>query len=275
MILGGIDMWDKLDKPWQEAFTMAWEAYRDGTIPIGCVIVNKEGEIISKGRNKIYDKDGDNPFRGTNMAHAEMNTLLGIREENHPEIREYTLYSTMEPCPMCFGTIVMMSIRNVYYAARDAVAGATALNDKLDYIKNKNISVKSDYGEKEAFQLILQSSYEFERKHPRVQWLVGKWRKDNNLAIEIGEELYRSKYFQDAAKDNLPIEQIYNEVIGKYIGMKTCPLCGNDNNCSSSKECWCHSIIVPKELLDKVPNEKKDKSCICKTCIDDFKSNNN
>ena len=45
---------------------------------------------------------------------------------------------------MCFGTMVMMNIRNIYFAARDGFAGATALNDKLDYIKNKNIILKEE-----------------------------------------------------------------------------------------------------------------------------------
>ena len=268
-------MWNYLDKPWQEAFTMAWEAYKNGTIPIGCVIVNKEGEIIARGRNKIYDKNGDNPFIGTNMAHAEMNALLGIKEEEHPDIREYTLYSTMEPCPMCFGAIVMMAIRNVNFAARDRVAGATSLNDKLQYIKNKNIKIKCDYGEKEAFQLILQSSYEYEREHPRVDWLLGKWREDNNLAIDIGEDLFKSGYFIEAAKRNAPIEEIYNDVMMKYRDIRTCPLCGNDNNCKDNKECWCYRVTIPKELLDRIPEDKKGKACVCKTCIDNFNKDNN
>lgn len=81
-------MWENLDKPWQEALEMAWEAYGKGTIPIGCVIVNKQGEIISRGRNRIFDLKSSNPLAGCNMAHAEMTamkiitlrTLLRIRE---------------------------------------------------------------------------------------------------------------------------------------------------------------------------------------------------
>ncbi len=104
------------------------------------------------------------------MAHAEMNALLGLNEIDHPEIRSYILYTTMEPCPMCFGTAIMMNIRNISYGARDGFAGATSLNDKLDYIKGKNINIEYEGGgEIEVFQLILQSVYEYERQHLRIE----------------------------------------------------------------------------------------------------------
>ena len=153
-------MWNNLDRPWQIAFQMAWEAYKVGTIPIGCVIVNGNGEVVSKGRNRIFDRGKSTPLAGTNMAHAEMDALFGLRESEHPDIRNYILYTTMEPCPMCFGTMVMMNIRNICYAARDGFAGATSLNEKLEYINNKNIFIKRGVDEMEEFQLILQSAYE-------------------------------------------------------------------------------------------------------------------
>lgn len=265
-------MWDNLDKPWQEAFRLAWEAYKNGTIPIGCVIVNEEGQIISWGRNQIFDVTCNSPLAGTNMAHAEMNALFGLKALEHPDIRNYILYTTLEPCPMCFGTAVMMNIRNIYYGADDGFAGATSLNEKFDYIKSKNMNIKKIGGELEAFQLILQSAYEYQRQHPRIENILSAWRDVNNLAIDCGKELYESGYFPQAVKDNKSIEEVYNEVVKKYLEIRTCPLCGKDNNCRQSKECWCHSATIPKELLDKVPEDKKGKACICKSCVDKYNS---
>lgn len=209
-------MWIDLDKPWQEAFKQAWDAYKNGTIPIGCVIVSKDGEIVSKGRNQIFEKDKNNLIAGTNMAHAEMNALLGLRERDHPEIRNYILYTTMEPCPMCFGTSVMMNIRNIYFGARDGFAGATSLNDKLDYIKEKSIIINKATEEIEAFQLILQSAYEYEREHPRVDEILNTWREVNDVAIDCGNELYTIDFFKLAANDNKSIDEIYDDVISFY-----------------------------------------------------------
>lgn len=40
-------MWQDLDLAWQRAFELAWESYRNNTIPIGAVIMNANGEIVS------------------------------------------------------------------------------------------------------------------------------------------------------------------------------------------------------------------------------------
>lgn len=213
-------MWRDLEKPWQEALNMAWEAYKRGTIPIGCIIINPKGEIVSKGRNRIFDKESDNPLAGSNMAHAEMTAMLGLRETDHPDIKKYILYTTMEPCPMCFGAIVMMGIRNVRFGARDGFAGATSLNDKLDYIKGKEIDIKGEKDEIEAFQLILQSSYEYSRQHPRIESILDTWRPINKLSVDYGKKLNSIKYFEMAVKDNKSIDNIYDEVIKGYFELK-------------------------------------------------------
>lgn len=56
---------------------------------------------------------------------------------------------------------------------------------------------------------------------------------------------------------------------------RTCPLCGEDNNCQHGKaECWCHDVEIPSSILEMVPDDKKNKACICKSCIDKYKGDN-
>lgn len=57
-------MWQDLERPWQVAFEMAWESYKNGTIPIGAVITDVEGNIVSKGRNRIRDRKGSTLLAG-------------------------------------------------------------------------------------------------------------------------------------------------------------------------------------------------------------------
>lgn len=45
-------MWERLEKPWKRCFEIAWETYCHGSFPIGAVVVNKNGDIISEG--KLY-----------------------------------------------------------------------------------------------------------------------------------------------------------------------------------------------------------------------------
>ncbi|EQB86736.1 hypothetical protein J2Z44_000317 [Clostridium punense] len=53
---------------------------------------------------------------------------------------------------------------------------------------------------------------------------------------------------------------------------RICPICGKDNNCQhGNKDCWCNTIVVPKHVIDMVPEDKKGKACICRDCIEKYK----
>lgn len=52
---------------------------------------------------------------------------------------------------------------------------------------------------------------------------------------------------------------------------KICPICGEPNNCQHGKgSCWCEKVVVPKYILDMVPDDKKGKTCICMSCIEKY-----
>lgn len=209
-------MWFELNYIWKEAFSLAWESFKKNTIPIGAVIINEQGNIILRGRNRIFDDTTNNPLAGTYMAHAEMTAMINLKVEEHPNIKHYTLYTTMEPCPMCFGTMVMMGIRNLRYAARDGFAGATELNDKMEYIRSKKILVNRECTELEMFQICLQTAYEYARKHQRIEEILDSWRIYCNEGVLLGKQLYDAGYFLDAIKQDKNIGKIYDEVIEMY-----------------------------------------------------------
>ncbi|MFC5701486.1 cysteine-rich CWC family protein [Cohnella faecalis] len=55
--------------------------------------------------------------------------------------------------------------------------------------------------------------------------------------------------------------------------MMNCPICGGSNFCAmeagtASQGCWCFETKFPKELLDRVPEELRDKACICRSCAE-------
>jgi hypothetical protein len=53
-----------------------------------------------------------------------------------------------------------------------------------------------------------------------------------------------------------------------------CPLCGNPNACSQAgcsgakADCWCMSVVIPTQVLAKVPEDKLGKVCICQKCAE-------
>ena len=121
-----------LEGAWQECFELAWEAFRAGTIPVGAVVADSTGAIVTRGRNRIFeDSAPPGQLAGTYLAHAELNALAGlpsqpVRHGSGPYDR-HTLYTTLEPCAMCLGAALMMMIGEVRFASRDHYGGGTAL----------------------------------------------------------------------------------------------------------------------------------------------------
>lgn len=102
--------------------------------PFGAVIVDKSGNIISNGNNKVL-KNNDQ------TAHAE---IVAIREAckklNTYDLSEYILYTSCEPCPMCLSAIIWANIKEVYYGCTKEDAGSIGFRDDIiyDYLKGKN-----------------------------------------------------------------------------------------------------------------------------------------
>ena len=100
------------------ALALAHAAAADGEVPVGCVIVDAEGRIIGRGRNRR-----ERTHRAD--AHAEMEAIAeACRARGTWRLDGCTLYVTLEPCPMCAGAILNARIPRVYYGARDRAMGA-------------------------------------------------------------------------------------------------------------------------------------------------------
>jgi len=210
--------WDNLEPGFQIAFEVAWEAYKNKTIPIGAAIMDTSNTLVATGRNQIYT-EGEGAISLHQIAHAEINAILKlseIKDDNiHKNIRTYTLYTTMEPCPLCFGAIVMGSIRNIKYAARDNWAGATSLNESIDYIKNKKITVTGPFEEAEIVQIAMHICHELEisNKHYDANVLVQSWKKVCTKGVGIGKYLYDNNTLQDMRSHEF--KDVYNFISAK------------------------------------------------------------
>ena len=101
-----------------EALAEARLAVAHDDVPVGAVVVDADGRIVGRGRNR-REVDGDP------TAHAE---VVAIREAAEAlgtwRLDGCTLYVTLEPCTMCAGAIVQSRIATLVYGADDAKAGA-------------------------------------------------------------------------------------------------------------------------------------------------------
>lgn len=91
-----------------------------GEVPVGAVIVTPDGRIVAQAGNRTRELHDP-------TAHAEVlairSACLAVGSERLPG---HDLYVTLEPCPICAGTISAARIARLYYGAADAKAGGVA-----------------------------------------------------------------------------------------------------------------------------------------------------
>ena len=92
----------------REAIRLADESVKNGGGPFGAVIV-RDGEIVAGSANSVT-RDNDP------TAHAEVNTIRqACRKLGTFDLSDCVIYTSCEPCPMCFGAIYWSHISRIYY----------------------------------------------------------------------------------------------------------------------------------------------------------------
>lgn len=106
-----------LDEPLRTAVTLAWDAFVGGNMGVGAVLTNPRGMIAAVGRNRVSDPEAPpGRLRSTFLAHAEIDVLGQLPSGDY---EHHTLWTTLEPCPLCSIAIVMGNVGSVVFAARD------------------------------------------------------------------------------------------------------------------------------------------------------------
>lgn len=102
----------------RKAIKLAFEAEGQKNLPIGAVI-RLDGEIIAEGKNAIW-------FPEFSLhRHAEIEALRNVPDDLWQQhARDMTLYTTLEPCLMCMGAILLHRIGRVIYGSSDDYGGA-------------------------------------------------------------------------------------------------------------------------------------------------------
>lgn len=203
-------MWKDLSREWKEAYEQAWLAFRHGSIPIGSIITDASGNTIIAGRNETCE----NHYPNRRTAHAEMYCMRNIDIDKYPSLKEYHLYTTMEPCPMCMGTIVMGGILKVHVAAKDKYCGALHYVNYDPWMKGKNMEIYLEGGELEAVQLTQQSYYELRRFHGGRSTVLEQFQLDCPGAVEAALMLYQERYLDQCVKNNTSYCEIYDHICG-------------------------------------------------------------
>lgn len=94
-----------MDEFLQAAIDEAKQGLAEGGIPIGSVLVI-DGKIVARGHNKRVQQ-------GSAVLHAEMDCLENAGRLTAADYQKATLYSTLSPCDMCSGAILLYGIPKV------------------------------------------------------------------------------------------------------------------------------------------------------------------
>jgi len=100
----------------------------EGGIPIGSVIVH-QGKIIGRGHNRRVQN-------GSTVLHGEMDALENAGRQTATVYRECELYTTLSPCPMCSGAILLYGIPKV------VVGENTTFMGEEDHLRSRGVEVE-------------------------------------------------------------------------------------------------------------------------------------
>ena len=131
------------------AIAEAEQGRREGGIPIGAVIVSG-GKVIGRGHNRRVQK-------GSAVLHGEMDALESAGRQKAAVYREATLYTTLSPCAMCSGAILLYGIHRVVIGENQTFRG------EEDLLSSRGVAL-----EVRQDPTCIRMMTEFIRTHPEL-----------------------------------------------------------------------------------------------------------
>ena len=116
-----------MDEFLKAAIEEAKQGLAEGGIPIGSVLVI-DGKIVGRGHNQRVQK-------GSAVLHAEMDCLENAGRLNASAYRRSVLYSTLSPCDMCSGTVLLYGIPRIVAGENRTFAGPEA------YLRSRGVEI--------------------------------------------------------------------------------------------------------------------------------------
>jgi cytosine deaminase len=131
------------------AIEEAEQGVAEGGIPIGSVVV-RDGMIVGRGHNRRVQQ-------GSTILHGEMDALERAGRQSASFYRECTLYTTLSPCPMCSGAILLYGIPRVVIGENRSFMG----EEKLLAERGVELTVLQD-------ERCIALMRDFMQKHPQL-----------------------------------------------------------------------------------------------------------
>ena len=152
----------------EEAFALAEEAAADGEIPVGAVIVDADGNVIGRGRNR---REAGDP-----LGHAELYAIAeAAKAIGDWRLEKTTMVVTLEPCAMCAGALVNARVAKLIYAASDPKAGFCGSLGNLveDPRLNHRLVVERGFEEERSRNLLQAFFRQLRKRSETERWQSG------------------------------------------------------------------------------------------------------
>jgi len=100
---------------------------KEGNFAVGACLVDASGRVVQRAHNQMFY-----PYFRSDL-HAEMNvmTKFETRRKNIGGLREFSLFTSLEPCPMCVVRLITAGVGKIYHAVRDVESGMAATLERL------------------------------------------------------------------------------------------------------------------------------------------------
>jgi cytosine deaminase len=117
-----------MDEFLKVAVSEAEQGLREGGIPIGAVLVH-DGAILGRGHNRRVQ-------RGSAILHAEMDALENAGRQTADVYARCVMYTTLSPCAMCSGAILLYGIRRVVVGEHETFLG------EEDLLRSRGVAIE-------------------------------------------------------------------------------------------------------------------------------------
>jgi tRNA(Arg) A34 adenosine deaminase TadA len=134
---------------------LAYEAVLLGNFGIGCVLVDPAGNMVASGHNEVFV-----PYFRSDR-HGEMVVMDAFEEDNKSvtSMAGYTLYTSLESCPMCLARLITSGVATVKYLAPDAKGGMVHLMGNLPQIWQE-LAKRQTFPQANCSPLLIQAAFE-------------------------------------------------------------------------------------------------------------------
>jgi tRNA(adenine34) deaminase len=150
------------------ALALALEAAADGEIPVGAVVVDREGRIIGRGRNR---RESGDP-----LGHAEIYAISeAARAIGDWRLEGTTMVVTLEPCAMCAGALVNARVERLVFGAYDPKAGFCGSLGNLvqDPRLNHRLQVEGGFMEEQSREMLKEFFRTLRQRERTERWQSG------------------------------------------------------------------------------------------------------